>query len=1138
MHCPSCRRAHPAEASFCLHCGTRLPRVCPQCQSVLLPEARFCMRCGQALVAVSSPLSPPAFASTQPIEPQERGADQAPWWVAPLAGSSGHEAERRQLTVLFCDLVGSTALAGQLDPEDWREVVRAYQTACAEVIGRFEGHIAQYLGDGLLVYFGYPQAHEDNARRAVRAGLGMVAAMDTLRLRLVQEWGIRLAVRLGIHTGLVVVGSMGGGDRQEQLALGEVPHIAARLQGLAAPDTVVLSAATYRLVQGFVACDDLGAQTLRGLAAPMRLYRVLGESGAQSRLDAAVRRGLTPLVGREADIALLLERWAQAQHGQGQIVILNGEAGIGKSRLVQELQARVEHEEATRLVFRCLPEHQQSALYPVIEHLQRLLQVHREDTLEAKLDKLEHVLLGYGLPLHEMTPLFAALLSLPVPAHYPPLHLSPERHKQQTQAALIAWLLAEAERRPVLVVWEELHWADPSTLEFLGLFLEQAPAARMLTLLTYRPEFHPPWAPRPHYTQLTVSRLTRPQVEAMVGRVTGGKRLPAAVVEQIVAKTDGVPLFVEELTKMVLESGLVREAEGGYVLSGPLPPLAIPATLQDSLMARLDRLLTAKGIAQLGAVLGRQFSFELLQAVAQLDEAILQRELHQLVEAEFLQQHGSPPQATYMFKHVLIQEAAYQSLLKRTRQQYHQRIGQILATRFAETVEAQPELLAHHSTEAGLMESAIIYWQLAGERAMQRSAHVEAVMHLTRGLAVLQTLPDTPQRAQQELRLQTVLGPALIATKGYAASEVERTYARARELCQQSGATPGLFSALRGLWVFNEARAEHQTARQLGAQLLTLAQTLQDPMLLVEAHRALGNTLFWLGEFASARTHLAQGMALYDPQQHHSLAFLYGTDPGVVCLSYTAWALGLLGYADQALQKSEEALALAQQMSHFHSLALALTWAIYLHQARGELQAVQERVETLVALAAQQRFPYWLALGTILEGWTLSQQRPAAGIAQMQQGLAAYRATGAELFRTYWLALLAEAYGTAGHVQEGLQVLDEALALVDKNGERYWEAELYRRKGELLLQSRDRDAAPGAAVCLQQALAVARRQQAKALELRAALSLSRLWHQQSKRAEAYRLVAEVYGWFTEGFATADLQEARVLLDKLPGEGGW
>jgi class 3 adenylate cyclase len=644
MNCPSCRCDNPTEANFCLHCGARLTRFCPRCRGASSPEARFCMACGHALTAVSHPASPPESGATQPVELPDTLADQATARTAPLASPSVHEAERRQLTVLFCDLVDSTALAGQLDPEDLREVVRAYQATCAE-----------YLGDGLLVYFGYPQAHEDDTLRAVRAGLGILEAMSPLRARLAQEQGIRFGVRLGIHTGPVVVGAMGGGDRQEQLALGETPNIAARLQGLAAPDTMVLSAATYRLVQGFFTCDDLGLQTLKGVAAPVQIYRVLRESGAQSRLDIAVTHGLTPLVGREAEVALLLERWARAKDGQGQLVVLNGEAGIGKSRLVQELQACVESEAATRITLRCSPYHQQSALYPVIEHLERVLQFRREDTPTAKLDKLEHMLREYGLPLPEVVLLFAALLSLPAPERYPPLHLSPQRQKQKTQEALLAWLVAEAERQPVLAVWEDLHWADPSTLEWLSLFLDQAPTARLLTLLTCRPEFRPPWTARSHLTQLTLTRLTRPQVEEMVRRVARGKALPAAVEQQIVTRIDGVPLFVEELTKMVLESGLVREEEDRYGLVVPLPPLAIPATLQDSLMARLDRLLTAKGVAQLGAVLGRQFSFEQLQAVARLDDTTLQRELTQLVEAEFLYQRGLPPQATYMFKHALIQ---------------------------------------------------------------------------------------------------------------------------------------------------------------------------------------------------------------------------------------------------------------------------------------------------------------------------------------------------------------------------------------------------------------------------------------------------------------------------------------------------
>ena len=521
--------------------------------------------------------TPPVLQPAQPSAPQAVAAPAAP----PPA-----DAERRQLTVLFCDLVDSTRLASQLDPEDYREVVRAYQQTCAEVIQRFEGHIAQYLGDGLLVYFGYPQAHEDDAQRAVRTALDMVQAMGTLNHRLAQEQGVRLAVRVGIHTGLVIVGEVGGGSRQEQLALGETPNLAARLQGLAAPDTVVVSAATFRLVRGYFTAQELGAHSLKGVTAPVQVYRMLRESAAQSRLDIAGPSGLTPLVGRESEVLLLLERWAHSQDGRGQVVLLSGEAGIGKSRLVEVLRERVIGQGATRMVFRCSPYHQQSALFPVIEHVQRVLHWHHDAAPEARIEALEQALRTSRLPLEEVIPLFAALLSLPHPAHYPPLNLPPQRQRQKTHDALVAWLLAEAEQQPVLAVWEDLHWADPSTLEFLSLVLDQVPTARMLTLLTCRPEFLPSWASRSHLTQVTLTRLGHPQVEAMITSLTSGKALPAAVVEQIVARTDGVPLFVEELVKMILESGLVREEGDHYVLTGPLPPLAIPSTLHDSLMAR------------------------------------------------------------------------------------------------------------------------------------------------------------------------------------------------------------------------------------------------------------------------------------------------------------------------------------------------------------------------------------------------------------------------------------------------------------------------------------------------------------------------------------------------------------------------
>jgi predicted ATPase/class 3 adenylate cyclase len=1087
---------------------------------------------GRVLVWTGGDGGTPAPAPS-PSGPSGRQAD-LPADVTPRpAGARIPEAERRQLTVLFCDVVDSTVLASQLDPEDWREVVRAYQEACAKVIADFEGHIAQYLGDGLLVYFGYPQAHEDDALRAVHVGLGMVEAVGQLNTRLDQDKGIQLAVRIGIDTGLVVVGEMGGSGRHEQLALGDTPNVAARLQGHAAPDSVLISAATHRLVQGYFTMAALGLQVLKGMAAPVPVYRILGASAAQSRLEVAAPTGLTPLVGRESDVAVLLARWAQSQAGQGQVVLLSGEGGIGKSRLVEVLRERVVSEGSPGIVLRCSPYHTHSALYPVITHLRRVLAWRRDETPATTLDTLERTLQVYGLPPDEAVPLVATLLSMPLPeGRYPLLRLTPQQQRQRTLDALVAWLLGEAERQPILVVWEDLHWADPSTLELLGLVIDQVPTARLLTLVTARPEFRPPWAPRPHLTQLTLGRLPRAQVEIMVRQLTGDKPLPAEVLAQVVARTDGVPLFVEELLKMVLESGLVRDEEDRYALAGPLPPLAIPTTLHDSLMARLDRLSTARAVAQLGAVLGREFAYELIQAVTMMDEATLQRGLAQLVDAELLYQRGQPPQAQYVFKHALIQETAYQSLLKSTRQQYHQQIAQVLAVQFPDIVETQPELLAQHYTEAGLAAQAILYWQRAGQQAMQRSANLEAINHLTKGLELLETLPDTPERTQQELTLHTALSVPLMATKGAAAPEVERTYARARELCQQVGETPQLFPVLYGQWLFYLVRAQLQTARQLSEQLLILAQRAQDTTLLLEAHRALGTSLFYLGELAPARTHLEQAMTLYDPQQHRSLAFHAGQDPGVVCRGFAAWALGLLGYPDQALQRSDDTRVLAQERAHPFTLAYALDFATRIHQLRREGQLTHQWAEALLTLSREQGFTQRLATGTILWGWALAAQgQTAEGIAQMRQGLAAFRATGAELARPYYLALLAEAYEEAGQAEEGLTALAEALAAAHTTGERFCEAELARLTGEsLLAQSAEHHAA--VETWFQQALDIARRQQAKSLELRTAMSLSRLWQRQGKCKEAHDLLAPIFGWFTEGFDTVDLQEAQALLEEL------
>jgi class 3 adenylate cyclase/tetratricopeptide (TPR) repeat protein len=850
--------------------------------------------------------------NTQPLAPSIQTLD-----------SRVDAAERRQLTVMFCDLVGSTALSTQLDPEDLREVVRAYQQTCAEAIRRHDGHIAQYLGDGVLVYFGYPTAHEDDARRAVRAGLEIIQA---LRLQvpspLVGEgqgegvvettgWS-PLQVRIGIHTGLVVIGDIGAGGRSERLALGETPNVAARIQGLAEPNTIFISAATQRLVDNEFECQPFGSHLVKGIDTPIAVYHVQSERQNVSPLTG--KTTLTPLVGREQEVGLLLDRWEQVKEGWGQVVLLSGEPGIGKSRLAYTLREQVTAEGSLLFEARCSPYYQHSALYPLIEVLQRVLLFTRQDTDTEQVAKLERALALYNM--QDSLPLFTALLSLPTPSQYPALTLTPQKQKERTLQALLQLLAEQAERQATVSVWEDLHWADPSSLEFLSLLVEQIPTTKLLLVLTFRPEFTLLWKPRSHISHLMLNRLGKKQVEAMIEQATVGNTLPAEIIEQIRVKTDGVPLFVEELTKAVLE------ASSNVGARHAVPLQTIPATLQEALLARLDRLSDARQVAQFGATLGREFSYELLRAVAPVSETDLHAALTKLVEAEILYQRGVGEQARYFFKHALIQDTAYQSLLKSTRQQYHQQIAQVLEKRFPETVETQPELVAHHYTEAGLIAQAIPYWQKAGRKAVQRSADVEAVSHLTKGLELLETLAETPERIQHELTLQLALSTALMAVKGFAAPEVEKAVTRARELCQQLGETPQLFPVLWRLYAFYQNRGELQTTRELAEQMMRLAQSVQDLHLLSVAHMALGGTLYWLGELTSAQSHLEQASALYDPQQHpHPTAVT--ADPRVQCFYYASLTLWHLGYPDQALKRSHEAVAVAAGLSHPFSLAIS-----------------------------------------------------------------------------------------------------------------------------------------------------------------------------------------------------------------------
>jgi len=862
------KTVHGRGYRFIAPVAERLPDSAPGEAAITLPPLPVIDITPPAITGQSAP----AF----PLQPTE--TTESAWSVPATLG-----AERRQLTVLWCRGVAASVHSRPLDPEELHQVMQDVQRVCDQVIQRFDGWIAQHFGDGFVVYFGYPRAHEDNARRAVHTALEIVGGMARLSQELKRQSGVEFTVHVGIHTGMVVISALGSGGRRAQPALGKTPHIAAQLASLAAPNTVAVSPATLQLVEGYFVCRALGAHILDNASESLVVYQVQQESDAQSRLDVALAAGLTPFVGREHEVGLLHERWAQSKVGRGQVVLLSGEAGIGKSRLVQVLQEHIAGEAYTRLESRCSPYAQQSALYPVVEQVQHWFQWRRDDTPHVKLCKLEESLEASGFALEEVVPLFASLCALPLSDRYPPLHLTPQRHKQQMLAAVLAWLLKEAERQPVCLVLEDLHWVDPSTLELLNLLIDQVPLARLLVILTCRPEFIPPWAMRSHVTHIALGRLTPLQTERMIERVTVGKALPAEVQGQLLEKTNGVPLFVEELTKMVVESGLVKEKDGQYELAEPLPPLAIPTTLQDSLMARLDRQGLGKPIAQLGATLGREFSYEVLQAVSPLDEVTLQQGLAQLVRAEILYQRGLPPRAQYVFKHALIQEVAYQSLLRSTRQQYHGQIAQVLEERFPETCTSQPELVAHHYTEAGLSAQAVVYWQRAGQRAVERSAYVEAIAHLRQGLTLTPTLPDTPRRLQHELTLYMALGAALMATQGFAAPEVEHAYIRARECSRQVGDPSQIFTVLRGLWLVYLVRSELQMAYEQGTHLLHLAQRQQDPTLLIEAHRIAGVSLCFLGELTAAWSHLEQGLALYEASQHRALIERYVQDPGMVC---------------------------------------------------------------------------------------------------------------------------------------------------------------------------------------------------------------------------------------------------------------
>lgn len=1043
-------------------------------------------------------------------------------------------SERRNLTVMFCDIAESTKLSGQLDPEDLREIIRAYQATAAGVIQRFESYIAQYLGDGLLVYFGWPQAHEYDTQRAVYSGLGIIDAISkSLNAELEAEKGIRLDVRIGIHTGQVVVGEMCSQDRCDPIATGETVNIAARMQGIAALNSVVVSNTTAKLIKEAFDLEDLGFQTLKGVTEPVKVFRV---KGAIERYEIKNKHSSDEaplLVGRDEEIGLLKRRWKQSKEGAGQVVFIAGEAGIGKSALVEGLYAQLAEQVSARITFRCSQFHRNSAFYPIISTIEHVFGFTRDDTTDIKVGKMERVIQKSGLPMQEAMPLLAELLSVDVPkSRYRVANKSPQRQRQQTQDLLVAWLQEESEQQPMLVVWEDLHWADASTLELLELFVNQAPTVKMLHVLTSRPDLNPPWPHRSHITPIIINRLEKKQVEALIRHLTKGVELPPEVVEHIVTKTDGVPLYVEELTKTVLESKLLQKKAGRYVLTGPLSKVAIPTTLHDSLMARLDRVPIAKEVAQFGAVLGREFLYEMVHALASIEESKLLEGLNRLIENELLYQRGRPPRATYIFKHALVHEAAYRSLLRKTRRKYHQAAAELIEKQFTLLAQTEPEIIAHHYSEADCPEKAIQFWHQAGDRARYRSANMEAIAHLKKALNSLSTLPETAERTEKELDLLLAMGPALIAIEGYAAHEVERIYSLARSLCRKMGKTTQLFQTLWGLWGFYLVRANHKKAYEVGTELLELANDSQDVIYRIESHLTMGGALYCLAKFVPAREHLEKGAALYDPNQHRSHTSLFAADLGVFCMVWSSHPLWHIGFPEQALTKSREAVKLAEEFAHPFSLALALDYAAIFHQFRREAEPAQQRAEAAINICKEHKFSYYLGWATIIKGWAIAELGDCEdGINEIKQGLEILRDTGAKRSLPYYLSLLAMVYFKDGRSEKGLQIISDAFEEGNKIGEYWWKAELYRLNGNLLLQQSQLNVMKAKDSFLK-ALNIARHQGSLMLELRAATSLYRLCQQQGMRGEESGSLADVYNRFTEGFDTYDLMNARGLIDEM------
>ncbi len=1014
------------------------------------------------------------------------GSLSSPLAAAPVP----RESLRRHLTVLFCDLVGSTSLSHRLDPEDLDPIIRDFQAACTKAITRNAGYIARYMGDGILAYFGYPQAHEDDAERATRAALDITARIQGL----CTPAGEQLHVRVGIATGLVlVVGeAIGSGESREQSVVGKTPNLAARLQALAEPDSVLITDSTHELLGDMMfSCRDLGFHQLKGLDEPARVWQVLDERRSASRFDATRSGKLSQLIGRTNELSRLLELWQVARGGTGRVALISGEAGIGKSRLCRAMLDATKHDAHHLIRYQCSPHHAQSPLHPVIGQLEQAAHFERDDCADTRLDKLAQLLDESGIDKAASMPYLAALLSIPAEHRHPLPDLSPANLRKRTIETLQLQVLSLSARKPVLLVMEDLHWADPTTLELLALCLDRAWACPVLAVLTSRPGLSPPWWDEVPGYRCTLRRLEEAEVLALIERVTAGRNLPLSVSRQIIERTDGVPLFVEELTRSVIESGVLQDAGDRYVLASPQPALAIPATLQETLMARLDRLGSVREVAQVAAALGREFSFQLLSKVTEIPDPQLAALLAQLSFADLIHGRGTPPDSHHVFKHSLVQGVAYETLLRARRVGLHARIAEVLQRHFPEVSGTQPEVVAHHYTEAQLTGQAIEWWRRAGQCNLEASANSEAVVHFDRSLSLLHSLPAGELRDRQELDIRIALGVPLMGTCGYTSPEFQTNTDRALEICERHADSERIYPVLWGQVARSFSSGDVNSARVLAQRFFDSAERQGNRQLRMVGHRLCGMTLFGAGELQAARKHLERSLALWDTEADAPLAYVYGADQRVAALAYLGRTLLLLGHSEQGLRTAELALDEAKRLDHANTTLYAEGCLLELHMMRREPTALRAKVLDVSSLAQDHAARnYQLVALTVDQIVLLEQGSDAESLSRIDRALNELQ----ELNWIYWvtrIALLAAEVGArAGHLGWARAWFTQARRLIDELGQGVCMPELHHVHAELL--HAEGAASEDVAAALGKAVVAGRAQGARWSEQRAAGRLAHL----------------------------------------------